>query len=151
MMRQRPSPILEAGIVAVSGPLIAFSLYLLLAGHNQPGGGFAGGLVAGTTVLLAWAAGGRDVVRRVLPVRSTALMGTGLILAVVVGFAAAIPGLTYLESGYIEVSPPLIGNLKIVSALLFDVGVYLVILGISLGLIRSLGEERSDDSAGVTR
>ncbi len=149
MMKQRTSPILEAGIVTVSGPLLAFSLYLLLAGHNQPGGGFAGGLVAGTTVLLAWSAGGPQVVRRVLPVRSTVLMGAGLILAVLVGFAAALPGLSFLESGYLELSVPLVGQVKLVSALLFDIGVYLVIVGISLGLIRSLGEERSDPSMGT--
>lgn len=148
-MKQRTSPILEAGIVTVSGPLLAFSLYLLLAGHNQPGGGFAGGLVAGTTVLLVWSAGGLRLLRRVLPIRSTALMGAGLILAVVVGFAAAIPGLAFLESGYVELSVPLVGPTKLVSALLFDVGVYLVIVGITLGLIRSLGEERSDQPVGT--
>jgi multicomponent Na+:H+ antiporter subunit A len=76
-------------------------------------------------------------------------MGTGLILAVLVGFASAIPSLAFLESGYLELSVPLVGQVKFVSALLFDVGVYLVIVGISLGLIRSLGEERSDRPVGT--
>ena len=85
MRQRRPSPILEAGIVTVSAPLLAFSLYLLLAGHNQPGGGFAGGLTAGVTILLVWSAGGLRAVRRVLPIRSTVLMGAGLVVAVLVG------------------------------------------------------------------
>lgn len=141
MRERRPSPVLETGVIAVSAPLLAFSLYLLFAGHNQPGGGFAGGLVAGITILLAWSAGGPEVVRRVLPVRSTVLMGAGLIAAVAVGLAAAVPGLVFLESGYVELSVPLVGEVKFVSALIFDIGVYLVIVGIALALIRSLGAE----------
>ncbi|MDJ0953644.1 MAG: MnhB domain-containing protein [Acidimicrobiia bacterium] len=141
MKATRSSAILEAGVITVAGPLLVFSLYLLLAGHNQPGGGFAGGLVAGIAVLLVWAAGGTTTVRRVLPLRSTVLMGTGLVVAALTGFASFIPGLEFLESGYVEVSIPLVGEVKFVSALLFDIGVYLVVVGMSLGLIKALGEE----------
>jgi len=140
-MRARPSAILEAGVIAVSGPLLAFSAYLLFAGHNQPGGGFAGGLVAGVAVLLVWAAGGTVTVRRVLPVRSTVLMGVGLVVAAAIGFAALVPGLAFLESGYAEFSVPIVGKVKLVSALFFDIGVYLVVLGVALALVRALGEE----------
>ena len=139
----RPSAILEAGVIAVAGPMLAFSMYLLFAGHNQPGGGFAAGLVAGVTVLLVWAAGGTETVRRVLPVRSTLLMGLGLVVAAITGFAALVPGLAFLESGYIELVIPVVGKVKIVSALFFDIGVYLVVVGMALGLIRSLGEEEA--------
>jgi multicomponent Na+:H+ antiporter subunit A len=142
----RTSPILEAGVVAVAGPLLVFSAYLLLAGHNQPGGGFAGGLVAGIAILLIWAAGGTAAVRAVLPFRSTLLMGAGLVVAAGIGFASLIPDLAFLESGYIELSLPLAGKVKVVSALVFDIGVYLVIVGMALGLIRSLGEEGSEES-----
>jgi len=137
----RPSAILEAGVIAVAGPMLAFSMYLLFAGHNQPGGGFAAGLVAGVTVLLVWAAGGTATVRRVLPLRSTLLMGLGLLVAALTGFASVLVGLSYLESGYVEFALPVIGKVKIVSALFFDIGVYLVVVGMALGLIRALGEE----------
>lgn len=146
MNPRRSSPILEAGVVAVAGPLLMFSAYLLFAGHNQPGGGFAGGLVAGIAILLIWTAGGTATVRAVLPFRSTLLMGAGLVVAAGVGFASLIPGLAYLESGYIELSIPVIGKLKLVSALAFDIGVYLVIVGMALGLIRSLGEEGTHEA-----
>ncbi len=139
----RPSAILEAGVIAVAGPMLAFSMYLLFAGHNQPGGGFAAGLVAGVTVLLVWAAGGTETVGRVLPLRSTLLMGLGLVVAAITGFAALVPGLAFLESGYIELAIPVVGKVKIVSALFFDIGVYLVVVGMALGLIRSLGEEEA--------
>jgi len=146
MKRSSSSPILSAGVVVVSGPLLMFSAYLLFTGHNQPGGGFSGGLVAGITVLLVWAAGGLDSVRRVLPVKSNILMGAGLSLAALTGFAAFVPGLEFLESGYIKLHWPLVGEFKIVSALFFDIGVYLVVVGMAVGLIKALGDEGSAES-----
>lgn len=150
MRRPRSSPILSAGVVVVSGPLLMFSAYLLFAGHNQPGGGFSGGLVAGIAVLLVWAAGGIDSVRRVLPVRSHVFMGAGLSLAALTGFASFVPGLAFLESGYIKFHPPLVGEIKIVSALFFDIGVYLVVVGMAVGLVKALGEEESRETPEVS-
>jgi len=143
MKTTRQSTILEAGVVTVAGPLMVFSIYLLFAGHNQPGGGFSGGLVAGVSVVLIWIAGGTATLRRVLPVRSTVLMGSGLVVAAITGFAALLPGLEFLESGYIETSLPLFGEVKVVSALFFDIGVYLVVVGMALGLVKALGEEEA--------
>jgi multicomponent Na+:H+ antiporter subunit A len=137
----RPSPILQRGIVAAAGPILAFSIYMLFAGHNQPGGGFAGGLVAGVLVVLVWAAGGSETVQRVLPIRSTVLMGAGLVIAASTGFASLLAGGAYLESAYVEITLPVVGEVKLVSALAFDIGVYLTVLGMSLGLVRALGEE----------
>ena len=142
-MTNRPSPILEYGVLAAGSPLLVFSVYLLFAGHNQPGGGFAGGLVAGVAVVLAWSTGGLDMVRRIIPIRSSALLGLGIVISATTGFASLAIGLGYLESGYLELTIPLIGKVKAVSALAFDVGVYLVVVGMSLGLVRALGEERS--------
>ena len=150
MRQPRSSPILTAGVVVVSGPLLMFSAYLLFVGHNQPGGGFSGGLVAGVAVLLVWAAGGIDSVRRVLPVQSNVLLGAGLSLAALTGFASLLPGLAFLESGYIKLHPPLVGEIKIVSALFFDIGVYLVVVGMAVGLVKALGEEESSDTPEVT-
>jgi multicomponent Na+:H+ antiporter subunit A len=139
-MTQRPSAILQRGIIAASGPILAYSLYLLFAGHNQPGGGFSGGLVAGVLVVLVWASGGTETVRRILPVPATGLVGAGLVLASVTGFASMAVGLEFLESSYLEVALPAIGKVKLVSPLAFDTGVYLVVVGMSLGLVNALGE-----------
>lgn len=150
-MTSRPSPILEAGTAVASGPILLFSAYLLFAGHNQPGGGFAGGLVAGVAILLAWAGGGPTLVRRIIPIRSSALMGAGLGVAASVGLASLIAGQGFLESGYVTLDAPLVGEVKIVSALGFDLGVYLVVIGMALALTRALGERRGtapgDESA----
>ena len=144
-MKRRPSPILEHGIVAAAGPLLVFSLYLLFAGHNQPGGGFAGGLVAGVVVVLGWSAGGPEAVSRIIAVRSSALLGAGLVVAALTGFASLLTGSGYLESTSWELAIPLIGKVKATSALAFDVGVYLVVVGMSLGLVQALGEETPAD------
>jgi len=149
MNPHRPSGILEAGVLAVTGPLLVFSIYLLFAGHNQPGGGFAGGLVAGVAVLLVWSAGGLETVRRVLPVRSSALLGIGLLIAAATGFASLLPGFGFLESGYVEFTVPAFGKVKLVSALFFDIGVYLVVVGMALGLVRSLGNEGKVEDSGT--
>ncbi len=146
-MNLRPSPILEHGVVAAAGPMLVFSLYLLAAGHNQPGGGFAGGLVAGVTVVMAWAAGGPDTVRRIVPMRSSALLGLGLVVATLTGFISQLAGGGFLESGYLEATLPLIGTVKVVSALGFDIGVYLVVVGMSLGLVRTFGDESTEAGA----
>jgi multicomponent Na+:H+ antiporter subunit A len=140
----RPSPILSRGVSVAAGPILTFSLYLLFAGHNQPGGGFAGGLVAGVLIAVIAASGGVEAVRRFVPLRSTVLMGLGVTLASATGFASMLTGSGFLESGYIEFDLPLLGDLKIVSALVFDLGVYLVVVGISLSLIRALGSPLAD-------
>ncbi len=122
---------------------MVFSLYLLFAGHNQPGGGFAGGLVAGVAVALAWSVGGLETVRLLIPLRSAVLLGTGLVVSTLTGFVPLVAGLSYLESASFEMSIPLIGDVKVVSALAFDVGVYLVVVGMILGLVQALGKDET--------
>ena len=136
----RESLILRRGLRAATAPLAVFSLYLLFAGHNRPGGGFAGGLVAGVAIALAWATDGPDGTRRIVSIRSSALMGTGLLLAVVTGFAGFLWGGSFLESAVWDLTLPLFGEVKVVSAIGFDIGVYLVVVGVATGLIRALGE-----------
>ncbi len=137
----RPSPILERGLSLAGGAMLVFSLYLLFAGHNQPGGGFAGGLVAGVGVLLAWAAGGTPQLRRLIPFRATVLIGLGLVVAALSAFVPLALGAGFGESAIVEFTLPAFGDVKFVSVLVFDMGVYLVVLGMSLGLIRSLGAD----------
>ena len=140
MKPARHSTILDAGIAVVSGPILVFSIYLLAAGHNQPGGGFAGGLVAGVFILLAWAGGGTALVNRLIPFRSSALMGAGLSIAALTAIVPLFLGLGFLESGYVEIDVPVVGKVKLVSAVLFDLGVYLLVIGMALRLVVGLGE-----------
>ena len=132
--------------------MIMVSIYLLLAGHNAPGGGFAGGLVAGTALLVRYLAGGRRELDEALPLPAGWLLGSGLVLSVATALFPLtvgglifqsydvhlrVPGLEYLATPWGDWT--LLGDLHLVSSTVFDVGVYLVVLGMMLDLGRSLG------------
>jgi len=123
-------------------PVIAVvAVYLLLRGHDAPGGGFIGGLVAGSVVVLRHLAygGARD---RIIPVTSGTLLGAGLVVAALVGLAGMIAGGSFLEGAVWKAAVPGVGDLKVTASLFFDTGVFLVVVGVVVGLVRYLGEER---------
>ena len=119
--------------------LILFSVLLLLRGHNLPGGGFAGGLVAASAVVLHALAAGLPSARRLLVLDPRTIMGLGLAVAAgsgAVGFAQGLPFLT----GLWDKTPlPVVG--KIGTPLVFDTGVYLLVLGMACLVVFALGEE----------
>lgn len=138
-MRASRSMILEVTVAAVFPTALLVSVYLLFAGHNAPGGGFIGGLVAGAALVLRFVEGGSPAIRRALPVAPTTLLGGGLAVAVATAVIPWFSGDQFLESGKLEVDVPAIGLVKATSALPFDVGVYLVVLGLVLTVLRTLG------------
>lgn len=137
----RRSVVLETAVRLVFHTVLVFSLYLLFAGHNQPGGGFVGGLVAGAAFVLRYVAGGRGALKAAVPVDPGVPIGGGLALAAGTGAAAWLLGGQFLESGKVELDLPVLGLLKATSALPFDTGVYLVVVGLVLAVLRTLGAE----------
>jgi multicomponent Na+:H+ antiporter subunit A len=119
--------------------IIVFSLYLLLAGHNRPGGGFAAGMVTGLALMVRYLAGGRYELDEAAPIDAGVLMGTGLFLAAVSGLAPLAFGGVVLQSAQVDLVLPLVGKMHIVTSTFFDVGVYLVVVGLVLDLLRTLG------------
>jgi multicomponent Na+:H+ antiporter subunit A len=145
--RPPQSLILDTGLGAVFHTVLVFSVFLLFAGHNAPGGGFIGGLVAGAAFVLHYVAGGAGQVRRVAPVASHVLMGAGLTLAALVGVGSLFAGGQLLESGVLSLELPVLGKVKTTSALPFDIGVYLIVVGLVLAVLGALGGE-ADRPAG---
>ncbi len=137
----RRSVVLETAVRLVFHTILVFALYLLFAGHNQPGGGFVAGLVAGLAFVLRYVAGGRAALREAVPVDPGIPLGLGLVLAAGTGLAAVAVGGQFLQSAKVELDLPLLGHLKLVSALAFDTGVFLVVVGLVLGVLRTLGSE----------
>ncbi|GAB3107949.1 Na+/H+ antiporter subunit A [Janibacter alkaliphilus] len=135
----RRSVILETVTRLLFHVMIALSLYLVLAGHNQVGGGFAGGLTAGLALLVRYLAGGRFELDRAAPVDAGLLLGGGLAISVLAAVAPLLLGGAVLESSVLEVWLPVYADVKVVSALVFDIGVYLVVVGLALDIVRSLG------------
>ncbi|NYI04311.1 MnhB domain-containing protein [Allostreptomyces psammosilenae] len=142
-----PYPLLNVVNRLVFHTILVFSLYLLLTGHNTPGGGFAGGLVAGCAFVLRYTAGGEREVATAAPIEPVVLVGGGLLLAVLEAAAPLAAGGAVLESGYTTVRLPVFGEVALVSALLFDTAVYLLVVGVVLTVLRFLGsgiDEQSD-------
>ena len=137
----RRSVVLETAVRLVFHTVLVFSLYLLFAGHNQPGGGFVGGLVAGAAFVLRYVAGGRAALKAAVPLDPGIPVGGGLVLAAGTGAAAWLFGGQFLESGKVELDLPVLGLVKATSALPFDTGVYLVVAGLVLAVLRTLGAE----------
>lgn len=116
------------------------SIYLFLRGHNAPGGGFIAGLAAGTAIVLQYMALGVRRTRALLPDRYMWLLGAGLGIAALTGFASLVFGSPFLTSALGRVRVPLVGAFELASALAFDLGVFLVVVGTVLGTLATLGQ-----------
>jgi multicomponent Na+:H+ antiporter subunit B len=121
--------------------LLLFSIFLLLRGHNLPGGGFAGGLLAATAFALVALAYDAETARYSLQVDPHSLVGFGLILAGGSGVASLLLGRPFLSGLWLDLPLPWGGELHIGSALFFDIGVYLVVAGVVLMIVLALSEE----------
>ncbi|WP_445155921.1 Na+/H+ antiporter subunit A [Arthrobacter sp. Hor0625] len=138
---ERRSIIFEVVTRLVFHSMIVFSIYLLLAGHNLPGGGFAGGLTAGLALTIRYLAGGRFELREATPVGAGALLGIGLATAAASGVAPLLLGGQVFQTAVIELWLPVFGDIKFVTSTIFDIGVYIVVVGLVLDVLRSLGAE----------
>ncbi|HLS03765.1 MAG TPA: Na+/H+ antiporter subunit A, partial [Actinomycetales bacterium] len=141
MAPQRRSVIFEVATRLIFHTVIIFSIFLLFSGHNKPGGGFAGGLVAGLALIIRYLAGGRYELGEAAPLHPGILLGTGLFLSAGVGLAGIALGQQALRSTMFSFELPVFGEVHLVTSLFFDIGVYLVVIGVVLDILRSLGAE----------
>ncbi|WP_447587239.1 Na+/H+ antiporter subunit A [Microbacterium lacticum] len=142
--RMRPenrSIMLEVIVRVLFHTIIVVSIYLLFAGHNLPGGGFAGGLVAGMALVMRYIAGGRYELGAAAPTDAGRLLGAGMTLAIACAVVPLLFGAAPLTSYFWEADIPVIGHVEFVTSTLFDIGVYLVVIGLVLDVLRSLGGE----------
>jgi multicomponent Na+:H+ antiporter subunit B len=119
--------------------MLIFSFFLFLRGHNEPGGGFVGGLVAAAAYALYLIANGIDGTKKLLKTEPIKLMALGLLLAVISAFVSVLIGQDFMTGVWAENEFPVIG--KVGTPLLFDLGVYFLVLGIVLKIIFSIAEE----------
>ncbi|MHB1288860.1 Na+/H+ antiporter subunit A [Georgenia sp.] len=138
---QRRSVIFEVGTRMIFHTMLVFSLFLLFSGHNSPGGGFSGGLVAGIALTVRYLAGGRYELGEAAPVHPGQVLGSGLTLAAGMAVLPLFFGGTVLQSTVFDATLPVFGDVHPTSSLVFDMGVYLVIIGLVLDILRSLGAE----------
>ena len=133
------SSILQTATRVLMPLLLLFAVFLLLRGHNQPGGGFVGGLVVASSFVLYSIAFGVDAGRRALLVRPATLLGVGPLVALTSGLPAVITGQPFMTAQWIEVpfGPTAVA---LGTPLVFDVGVFLAVIGVVLTIVFTLAE-----------
>ena len=133
------SSILQTATRLLMPLLLLFAVFLLLRGHNQPGGGFVGGLVVAASFVLYSIAFGVDAARRSLLVRSSTLLGIGLLVALVSGLPGVALGQPFMTSIWTTIA---LGSteLDVGTPLLFDIGVFLAVIGVVLTIVFTLAE-----------
>ena len=133
--------VLDTSVRVLFPSILVLSLYFLFTGHNQPGGGFVGGLAAGAAISLLYVARGVDAVRATVPFASWYVLGSGLLVSVSTAIVPMLLGHSVLEHGTFEADLPVFGHVKTTSALPFDIGVYLVVVGLVLMVFEAFGED----------
>ncbi len=143
-------PIVEASASVLFPSIVLLSLYFLFAGHNQPGGGFVGGLTAGAAISLRYIAGGVSAVRRSFRLKPWTILGSGMALAVGIALLPLLMNDALLQHRSFEREFALFGKVKATTALPFDVGVYLVVIGLVLMAFEAFGDDvESEARSGV--
>lgn len=135
------SLILESAARALLPLFLIFSIFVLLRGHNDPGGGFVGGLVAASAFALYALAFGVDSARKILTFSPHLLMAAGLLIAAVSGLVGLYFGDAFLHGLWLEQKVPVIGSFG--TPFVFDIGVYMVVVGVVLTIVFTLFEDAS--------
>ena len=134
------SSILQTAVRVLMPLLLLFAVFLLMRGHNQPGGGFVSGLVVAATFILYSIAFGVDAARRALLVRPATLLGVGPLVALVSGLPGLVIGQPFMTAIWTTVTAGSTA-LHVGTPLVFDIGVFLAVIGVVLTIVFTLAEE----------
>jgi multicomponent K+:H+ antiporter subunit A len=119
---------------------MAVAVYIFLRGHNLPGGGFIAGLIAAIALLLQFLSAGVAHAQSRLRIDFARVLGVGLVLAVLTGLASMAFGLPFLSSAFTYIDPPILEEFELASALIFDLGIFLVVVASVVLIITELGQ-----------
>lgn len=121
--------------------ILTFSIYVLFAGHHHPGGGFVGGLVTASAIVLLYIAFDAKTVREIIPIDFKLIGALGALVAIGTGAASLLYDVPFLTQAYESFHLPLIGEVELASAVLFDIGVYGAVVGTTMTIISSISED----------
>ena len=133
------SPILQTATRYLLPILLLFSVFLLLRGHYYPGGGFVGGLVASIAFVLHSFAYGTENTMKILRYKPLSLIPIGLAVAILSMFLPVLLGFPVMTGLWLDEPIPVIGMMG--TALFFDIGVYLVVIGVVLTILFTISLE----------
>ncbi|MDC3416292.1 Na(+)/H(+) antiporter subunit B [Aquibacillus salsiterrae] len=141
-MIQHNDLILRTTTSLIAFILFGFSIYLFLAGHSAPGGGFIGGLMTSAAILLMYMAYGNKAVSKILPINYRMLIPIGLSVAILTSVGSFLFGQPFLSHTYGYFYLPVFGEKELATAVLFDLGVYLTVVGITMTIILTIASDR---------
>jgi monovalent cation:proton antiporter len=131
--------ILQTVTKSVAFIILTFSVFLFFAGHHNPGGGFIGGLMTASALVLFYLAYDMKTMNKVLPFDFKLLTACGLLIAVGTGLGSFFFQVPFLSHTFGHVVLPLIGDIELATAMLFDLGVYFTVVGVTMTIILSIG------------
>lgn len=120
--------------------IVLFSVYIFFAGHYTPGGGFVGGLLTSGAIVLLLLAYDLKTVQKMLPVDFKIVAALGLLFAAGTGAGALFYNKPFLTHAFGDIHLPLLGETSLHTATIFDLGVYLVVVGVTMTIIQTIGE-----------
>ncbi len=123
--------------------VLLIAVFILLRGHHLPGGGFIAGLITAIGLIMQYLGNGVAWTHSRFPVNLHLVIGAGLLAGLLTGLASMILGDPFLTSTFVHVHLPVIGDLELASAMLFDLGVYLTVVGATLLILIQLGRTGS--------
>jgi multisubunit Na+/H+ antiporter MnhB subunit len=141
------SPILRTAATMLAPAMVVASLWLLVRGHDAVGGGFIGGLTAGSAVVLLFVSRGHERIWQSRWLRSIPLLGIGLAVALLYGFGGLALAGAFLAGQ--DVTLPF--GVHVAASLLFDIGVFLVVVGLMVTILRHLGQDAAEPPADPDR
>jgi multicomponent Na+:H+ antiporter subunit B len=124
--------------------ILAFSVNSFFSGHNAPGGGFVGGLMASGALLLLYISYGMSAMKRVIRVDFRYFIGSGLLIAVLTGAGSFLFGAEFFSHTFGYFNLPLLGKTELATAMLFDLGVYLTVVGVTMTIILAIADDSGE-------
>ncbi|WP_068784556.1 Na(+)/H(+) antiporter subunit B [Paenibacillus phocaensis] len=139
----KPNDVILRSVTRVAAVIIlTFSVYLFMNGHHHPGGGFIGGLSTASAIVLLYLSFGIEKVRENIRLDFKKLAAIGVLIAVGTGMAGILFGQPFLTQTFGHVDLPIFGDTELASALVFDTGVALAVIGTAVNIILSISEDR---------
>ncbi|RJE83886.1 Na(+)/H(+) antiporter subunit B [Paenibacillus sp. 1011MAR3C5] len=139
----KTNDVILKSVTRVAAVIIStFSIYLFMNGHHNPGGGFIGGLSTASAIVLLFLSFGIEKVRENIRVDFKKLAAVGVLIALGTGMAGVVFGQPFLTQAFGYYDLPIFGNTELASALIFDTGVALAVIGTAVNIILSISEDR---------
>lgn len=132
---------LQTATKVVTFIILMFAVHIFFAGHYTPGGGFVGGLLTASAIVLLMLAYDIETIKKILPINYVLMTSAGLLISIATAAASIVFDVPFFTHAYDYFNLPLFGETSLHSAALFDLGVYLVVVGVTMTIIQTIGED----------